>query len=100
MGKFLRLSQGVPRSFDESSSITIYDASITVGGGGLTSGTPVTLPSSQTYSSEELEVFLNGIRLDNVEDYNYVGGSPPRTQITFTFDIEAGEIIRFRIDRS
>ena len=99
MGKFLRLSAGVARSFDEGSAITIYDQVFTVGGGGLTAGTNITLPSSGTYTSDELEVYLNGQRVKVSDDYNYVG-SPPRTQITFTFDLLAGEQVRFRVDRS
>jgi len=99
MGRFLRLSAGVPRSFDESSSPTIYDQNSVVGGGGLTTGVGLTLPSSQTYDSNELEVYLNNVRLTPILDYNYVGGSPPRTQVSFTFDLLANEVVRFRIDR-
>lgn len=99
MGKFLRLANGVIRSFDESSSPTIYDQNVTVGGGGLTTGQPITLPSSQTYDSQELEVYLNNVRLTPVLDYNYVGASAPRTQVSFTFDLLANEVVRFRIDR-
>lgn len=99
MGKFLRLANGVMRSFDESSSPTIYDQNVTVGGSGLTTGQPITLPSSQTYDSQELEVYLNNVRLTPVLDYNYVGASAPRTQVSFTFDLLANEVVRFRIDR-
>lgn len=99
MGRFLRISNGAARSFDESSSPTIYDQNSTIGGGGLTTGTPLTLPSSQTYDSSELEVYLNNVRLTPVLDYNYVGASPPRTQVSFTFDLLATEVVRFRIDR-
>jgi hypothetical protein len=99
MGKFLRLANGVIRSFDESSSPTIYDQNVTVGGGGLTTGQPITLPSSQTYDSQELEVYLNNVRLTPVLDYNYIGASAPRTQVSFTFDLLTNEVVRFRIDR-
>lgn len=85
--------------FDESSSPTIYDENVTVGGGGLTTGVALTLPESQTYNSEELEVYLNNVRLTPILDYNYVGASPPRTQVSFTFDLLANEVVRFRIDR-
>jgi hypothetical protein len=98
MGKFLRLASGVVRSFDESSSLTIYDQNSTIGGGGLTTGVALTLPSAQTYDSAELEVYLNNVRLTPVLDYNYVG-SVPRTQVSFTFDLLANEVVRFRIDR-
>lgn len=99
MGRFLRISNGVSRSFDESGTPTIYDQNATIGVGGLTTGVALTLPSSQTYDSAELEVYLNNVRLTPILDYNYVGGSPPRTQVTFTFDLLATEVVRFRIDR-
>lgn len=99
MGKFLRLSAGVLKSFDESGSPTIYDQNAVIGGGGLTTGVGLTLPSGQTYDSQELEVYLNNVRLTPILDYNYVGASPPRTQVSFTFDLLANEVVRFRIDR-
>jgi len=37
--------------------------------------------------------------MHDVFDYNYVG-SGTRTQITMTFDLVAGDVIRFRVDRS
>ena len=94
MGKFLRLSNGVARSFDEASSVTIYDQAIDVAST-ITTGTPVTLPSGGTYDSQELEVYFNGQVLDDVADYNFVG-VVPRTQVAFTFQLEIGDRIRFR----
>ena len=99
MSKFLRLANGVLRSFDESGTPVIYDQNSTIGGGGLTTGTGLTLPSSQTYDSAELEVYLNNVRLTPTLDYSYVGASAPRTQVSFTFDLLANEVVRFRIDR-
>lgn len=99
MAKFLRLNAGVLRSFDESGNTVIYDQNSTIGGGGLTTGVALTLPSSQTYNSSELEVYLNNVRLTPVLDYNYVGASAPRTQVSFTFDLLVNEVVRFRIDR-
>ena len=96
---FLRLSNGIPRTFPESASLPIFDETITIGAGGVTTGTLVTLPSSQTYSGEELELYLNGQRIDSVIDYNFEG-SIPRTQISFTFDLVEGDLLRFRIDRA
>ncbi len=100
MGNFLRLVNGQPRSFAESGggSVVIYDAATDIGAT-VTAGTNVSLPSGQTYTSAELEVYLNGIRLEPVVDYNYVG-SAPRTQVTFTFDLAAGDRLRFRTDRA
>jgi len=94
MSKFLRLSNGVPRSFDEAASTTIYDQAIDVAST-IGTGVPVTLPASGTYDAQELEVYLNGQVLDDVADYNFVG-SPPRTQVAFTFQLEIGDRIRFR----
>lgn len=108
MGNFLRLANGVARSFAEGSSITIYDQSLVVVAAGagagqingpITAGTSITLPSSQTYTAAELQIYLNGDRQEPVFDYSYVG-SPPRTQIQFTFDIVVGDRIDFRIDRA
>lgn len=108
MAKFLRLSNGVPRSFNEGSVVSIYDQSLTVvtsGAGAneingpVTAGTNVTLPGGQTYSSAELQIYLNGDRLESVFDYNYVG-SPPRTQVQFTFELVVGDRLDFRIDRA
>jgi len=95
----LALINGIPRMTAESASPVIYDETYTAGPGGVTTGTPVTLPSSATYEGLELEVWWNGQRLEDVADYSYVG-SIPRTQVSFTFDLLQGDAIRFRIDRS
>jgi hypothetical protein len=73
---------------------TIYDEIIAVGST-ITTGTAITLPNSQTYTDVELEVYLNGQLLEDVSDYNYVGIAP-RTQIQMTFDLIAGDRLRFR----
>lgn len=99
MAKFLQLVNGVPRMVSESSSLTIYDQSVTIGAGGLATGAPLTLPNSQTYTDYELEVYFNGQRVEDSLDYNFVGVAP-RTQITFTFDLVQGDIVRLRIDRA
>ena len=86
----------------------VYDATLTLvtsspGAGQIigpiTAGTAVTLPNSQTYNSSELNVFLNGQKLEVTFDYTYVG-SVPRTQIQFTFDLVVGDMIEFNIERS
>jgi len=109
MGKFLRLVNGVPKMMDESAGgVTIYDTNIdivsgTPGAGELqgpiSAGTPITLPDSKTYEDDELEIYVRNMRVDAVYDYAYEG-DVPRTQISFTFDLEVGDVIRFRIDRS
>lgn len=99
MAKFLKLVNGLPRMVDETSNVGIYDETITVGNTGVITGVSVTLPAGRTYSGLELEVYLNGQRLEDALDYNFVG-SGARTQITFTFDLVEGDVVRFRIDRT
>lgn len=98
MAKKLALVNGVPRMVEESASPVIYDESITLASA-LSTGTPVTLPNSKTYEDDELEVYLNGQRMEVAIDFTYEG-TIPRTQISFTFDLEIDDIVRFRIDRS
>jgi hypothetical protein len=93
----LALVNGIPRMTAEASAVSIYDETYSVGGT-ITTGTPITLPSSGTYNSDELEVRLNGQRLESVVDYNYVS-TPPRTQVSFTFDLVLGDSVNFRVDR-
>ena len=94
MAKFTRLVAGVLRSFDESSSLTIFDDQVLIASP-VTTGTPVTLPGGQSYSGEQLEVYLNGQRLKLTDDYNSVNS----TQVSFTFDLLVGDKVRYRIDR-
>lgn len=58
----------------------------------------ITLPNGGTYEGDELETYLNGNRLEDVTDYTWQG-SGTRTQIAFTFDLEVGDRVRFRVDR-
>lgn len=108
MANYLALVNGVPRQAVLPGSQAIYDQSITVVAAGaganqingpVITGTSVTLPASQTYSNAELNVYLNGDRLEPVFDYTYVG-SIPRTQVQFTFQLEVGDRLDFRIDRA
>ena len=97
MAKKLALVNGLPRMVEETASVTIYDQTYTVVSD-IGTGVPVTLPSGGTYTSEELEVRLNGVRMDSGIDYNFVG-SPPRTQVAFKFDLVIGDQLNFRVDR-
>lgn len=94
MAKFLTLVNGWPRMVDESGSTTIYDESSTLVSN-LATGVAYTLPSSGSYTADELEVYLDGQVLDSGSDFNFVG-SAPRTQVTFTFDLFIGDRLRFR----
>ena len=93
--RYFTLSSGVPHLAVEPAG-AVYDETTSVGST-ITTGTNVTLPASGTYTSLELEVYLNGQQLEDVSDFNYVG-SPPRTQVQFTFDLVAGDLLRFRKD--
>lgn len=96
--KFTQLVNGFLRSVSESNPVTtIYDQEF-IAGSVVTTGTAITLPSSKTYTSAELNVFFNGQRLFLADDYNYVG-TAPRTQITLTFDLMIGDKVGFVIDR-
>lgn len=92
MAKALQLVNGVARMVSQDD---LYEQTIVVSGT-TSSGTAVTLPSSATYTSDELQVYVNNILQETVLDYNYVGGSPPRTQVTFTFDLIDGDRVRFK----
>ena len=108
MAKKLTLVNGIPRMVDEAGTSTIYYQTLTLvtsspGAGEIvgpiTAGTAITLPSSQTYTSSELNIHLNGQRLEVVLDYTYVG-SIPRTQILCTQDLIVGDVLSFKIERN
>jgi len=109
MARFLRISGGVPRSFDEASSNPIYDEELLVVSSGasgeneingpISAGTSITLPNSGTYEGEELEIFVNKFVQEDVLDFNYVG-SGTKTQVQFTFDMEVDDVIVFRKTRN
>lgn len=91
--RYLVVNNGIHHAKLESSA---YDES-TILGSPVSSGTPITLPNSGTYNGDELEVYLNNIRQEDVLDYNWVG-SAPRTQVSFTKDLITGDVLRFRKD--
>jgi hypothetical protein len=105
MAKFLRLTNGIPKSFDESGSPVIYDRSITIVAaspgtdqliGPISAGTNITLPGGQTVTGDELRLSLNGILLDDVLDYNITS----TTTIQMTYSLEIKDVLRFFIDRN
>lgn len=104
MGKFLRLINGVPRSISEANGSPIYDESIVLVSanpgpgemlGPISTGVLVALPLGESYTAEELEVYLNGQRLEDVVDFNFSSS----TEVAFTFDLLVNDRIRFRKDR-
>jgi len=105
MAKKLALVQGIPRMVDESATPSIYDETLTVVSSGagageingpISAGTPVSLPNSRAYTGDELEIYLDGDRLYPAMDYNYSSS----TEVEFTFEMKAGDVLRFRIDRA
>ena len=92
MAKVIKLVSGLLRYQEFATSA--YEGVLTVGST-ITAGSNVTLPDSGTYTDVDLSVYLNGQRLNYVEDFTYVG-SPPRTQVQFTFDLYSGDIVTFR----
>lgn len=92
--KYLRLVNGIARMTLSPLSSEIYDQTSVISGT-VTAGTNITLPSSGSYTDAELKIDLNGIDLEPVIDYNYVG-SAPRTQVQLTFDAVDGDRLRFK----
>lgn len=93
-----RIVNGVQRLVDVTSTLpSIYDASEDIVST-ITSGTAHTLPSSGTYQGDELEVYFNGQVLDPTTDYSSVG-TGTKTQISFSFNLQAGDHMRYRTIR-
>ena len=95
MANFLSIVNGYPRLVSEAASTPIYDQSVVIGST-ITAGTNYTLPLGGTYSGDELEIMLDGQVLDSGNDFNFVGSGPAKTQVQFTFDLLAGDNLRFR----
>lgn len=112
----LVLINGVPRMQSiTASQPLIYDQSVSIVTSGatppgslngpITAGTAVTLPSSGSYTLNvnniaNLQVYLNGDRLEQVFDWTTSGSGPNFTAVQFTFQLNAGDRIDFRIERS
>lgn len=92
--RYLTLSNGIPHAIENAQSI--YDETTHIAAP-VSTGTPITLPAGGTYTGDDLEVYLNSFRMEDVVDFNWLG-SAPRTQISFTFDLVVGDDIRFRKD--
>lgn len=107
MAKFLQIVNGIPKMVEETAPPAIYDEYLLVVGsspgpneilGPVAPSTNITLPASGTYNGEELLVDLNGVSMENGYDFNFVG-SPPRTQISFNFQLDIGDRIYIRKHR-
>jgi len=102
MGKRLSLVNGVPRMVNDQ---TIYDETLLVVTSGAGAGeingpiaanTAITLPSSQTYTGNELELYLDNERLIPTKDYTFNSS----TTVKLTFIAAVDDTLRFRIDRT
>ena len=102
----IELINALPRMAAESGgAVTIYDETLKVVASGagageingpITAGVPVTLPNAQTYTSNELEVWLGTDRLAPLFDYTFDSS----TTVAYTFEIKVGDVLRYRIDRA
>lgn len=90
---------------ESGGAVTIYDETLEVVASGagagqingpISAGTPVTLPSAQTYTGDELEVYFGTDRLTPLLDYTFDSS----TTVAYTFEIKVGDVLRYRIDRA
>lgn len=72
----------------------IYNETLVIGAGGVSTGTPVSLPNSGDYLGEELQVELNSSVVELGSDYEYAGIGV-KTKIAFTFDLVQGDEVTF-----
>lgn len=102
----LKIVNGVPRQtavvqaystpYQQSRLVVASGATGTQVNVPITSGTAITLPDSQTYTSTELVVTLNGEVQYPTTDVTYTNS----TQIALTRDAVVGDLIGFLITRS
>lgn len=113
---FLTLVNGVPRSaIPSGASTVIYDQSVSIVSSGatppssltgpVTAGTSITLPSSGSYtlnvnSIANIQIYLNGDRLEQVFDWSTAGSGPNYTAFQLTFDLVVGDRLDIRSERS
>ena len=114
MANYLALVNGVPRQSVLPGTSLIYDQSVTVVASGaganqvngpVTAGTAITLPSSGTYtlnanSVANIQVYLNGDRLEQVFDWSTSGSGPNYTAIQLTFGLVVGDRLDIRSERA
>jgi len=73
---------------------TVYNETLVIGVGGVSTGSPIALPNSETYLGQELQVELNSSVVDLGSDYEYAGIGV-KTEIAFTFDLVQGDEVTF-----
>ncbi len=75
----------------------VYSETLIIGAGGVSTGSPISLPNSGNYLGGELEVKLNDVIMTVGSEYQYIG-TGVKTQIAFLFDlIESDEIVFSKI---
>lgn len=110
----LALVNGIPRMTPiTAAQPAIYDQSVAIVATGavppasvtgpVNSGTALTLPASGVYtvssSVPNMNVFLNGDRLEYLIDWQTQGSGPNFTQFALTFGLVAGDRLDLRIER-
>lgn len=115
MANYLALVNGVPRQSVLPGTSLIYDKSVSVVASGatpptsitgpVTAGTAITLPGSGTYTLDansvaNIQVWLNGDRLEQVFDWSTSGSGPNYTAIQLTFGLVAGDRLDIRSERA
>ena len=73
----------------------VYNETLVIGVGGVSTGTPISLPNSEIYLGGELQVLLGVTPLEVGIDYQYVG-SGVKTQIECTFDLIEDDELTFK----
>lgn len=88
----LRLVNGLP------TMVAAYDQSIYYSTG-LAASTPITLPSSGSFTSStaaDLIVIVNNRVVEVTRDFSVVGAGPTYTQIQFSYALSNDSVVRFR----
>lgn len=110
----LALVNGFPRTQTFTVSLpNIYDQSISIVSSGtppssltgpVTNGTAITLPASGVYTVSSgvanMDMFLNGDRLEYGIDWNTSGAGPNFTAFVLTLDLVVGDRVDLRIERN
>jgi hypothetical protein len=110
----LTLVNGFPRMTAITASLpSIYDQSISIVSSGTPPGsltgpvaasTAITLPASGIYtvasSVANMDIYLNGDRLEYNIDWNTSGSGPNFTAFTLVFGLVVGDRLDLRIDRN
>jgi hypothetical protein len=94
------ITASAPAIYDQPLTVVVSGAGANQINGPVTTGASVTLPASGTYTGQEMQIYLNGDRMEPVFDYTYVGSGSGKTQVQFTFDLVVGDRIDFRVDRA